>query len=463
MTAKQTAAITCVFVACCAFAALPPECTRLEYIASTGEQYIDTGIKLKCPDDRVYMKFQCTTLGSGGVLFGNRKTASSFCFMGHYNEKWQTDNFSVNINNSRISRWVNQGSLSYVNEIMEIDAQINSITVKRSGVEYPFTSTLGDKFETLGTCTVLKGVKVDGGSLPNEHGVIGRLYSFKIFRNGDAILDLVPVSTNGVALMCDRLTGTYYPNVGTGDFTAGPAMDLLTIAKGAYVPSCSPAPGGYERSGADSIPCSAWGVSTNHARMVRSAVTCCVLETYNSRTGAWGSPVTNTGNAYVFSPSPYSEDFVRLTWLAKDNQEVLVQSDPIVGGNLIVNGTPMPGASDVRWAPPSGATAVEYIASTGEQYIDTGIKLKCPDDRVYMKFQCTTLGSGGVLFGNRKTATDHCFMAHYNDWGTAGFTVNINNSKIHRWTNANLLSYEGQMMEIDAEINAITVFRNSSN
>ena len=81
MKMRQVVAMVCVVVAHCAFAALPPECACLECIVSTGEQYIDTGIKLKCPDDRVYMKFMCTELGNGGVLFGNRKTASDHCFM----------------------------------------------------------------------------------------------------------------------------------------------------------------------------------------------------------------------------------------------------------------------------------------------------------------------------------------------------------------------------------------------
>ena len=224
MKMRQVVAMVCVVVAHCAFAALPPECTRLEYIASTGEQYIDTGIKLKCPDDRVYMKFMCTELGNGGVLFGNRKTATDHCFMAHYNN-WQQANFAVNINNSSLTRWTNQSSISYLNQMMEIDAQINSITVIRNGTnEYPFVSQLNDTFETIGTCTVLKGVAVEGGTLPNEYGVIGRLYRFEIKRNGVPILDLLPVTTNGVACMYDLVSGKYFGNAGTGAFSAGPEL-----------------------------------------------------------------------------------------------------------------------------------------------------------------------------------------------------------------------------------------------
>ena len=458
------------------FAALPPECTRLEYIASTGEQYIDTGIKLRCPDDRVYMKFMCTDIGSGGVLFGNRKTAYVDCFMSHYNNPWNfMNNFVVNINNSNDdstfdSRWSNweNGLLDYTGHIMEIDASLASTTVFRDGTAgYTSTCSTVREFETLGACTILKGVAVGGGSLPNANGAIGRLYSFKIYRNGDAILDLVPVQTNGVALMCDRLTGTYYPNAGTGTFTAGPAMVLLTIAKEPLVPSCTPAPGGYVCSDTDSILCSAGGSYTNHAHMVRSAVTGYTLETYDNRTESWGAPVTNAGTSFVYS-SNCSENIVRLTWLAKEDQEVLVQSDPMIGGNMTVNGTRMPPARDVRWTPPAGAKAVEYIVSTGGQYIDTGIQLKCPDDRVYMKFMCTDIGSGGVLFGNRKTAYVACFMSHYNNpWNYRNnFAVTINNSNDDstfdsRWSNweNGHLDYTRHIMEIDASFASTTVFR----
>ena len=454
-----------------AFAALPPECVRLEYIASTGDQYIDTGIKLKCPDDRVYMKFMCTEISGGGVLFGNRETAFVNNFMGHYNKAWSS--FAISVNNSNKNnvydnRWYNttQGNLGYTGHMMEIDASIKSITVIRDGInESASASSATRTFETPGTCTVLKGVAVDGGVLPNANGVIGRLYSFKIYRNGDLILDLVPVQTNGVALMCDRLNGTYYPNAGAGDFAAGPAMDLLTIAKEPLVPSCTPAPGGYDCPESGSILCSAEGGYTNHLYMVRSAVTGYVLETYDSLSGSWVAPVTNAGNSYVYS----SGRFVRLTWLAEEDQEVLVQSDPIVGGNMTVNGTPMPTARDVRWTPPAGAKAVEYIASTGDQYIDTGIKLKCPDDRVYMKFMCTEISGGGVLFGNRETAFVNNFMGHYNKaWSS--FAISVNNSNKNnvydnRWYNTTQgnLGYTGHMMEIDASIKSITVIRDGIN
>ena len=479
MTTEKLMATICAAVTRSLFAALPPECTRLEYIASTGEQYIDTGIKLKCPDDRVYMKFMCTDIGSGGVLFGNRKNAYDDCFMSHYNSPWDSgNNFVVNINNSSGStfdnRWTNfsNGKLDYTGHIMEIDASLASTTVFRDGTAgYTSTCSTVREFETLGACTILKGVAVGGGSLPNANGAIGRLYSFKIYRNGDAILDLVPVQTNGVALMCDRLTGTYYPNSGTGTFTAGPAMVLLTIAKEPLVPSCTPAPGGYVCSDTDSILCSAGGSYTNHAHMVRSAVTGYTLETYDNRTESWGAPVTNAGTLFVYSPDSCSENIVRLTWLAKEDQEVLVQSDPIIGGTMTVNGTPMPPARDVRWTPPAGARAVEYIAATGEQYIDTGIKLKCPDDRVYMKFMCTSIGGGGVLFGNRGTAWRNCFMSFYNQknlWNS--FTISVNNSKKsytywNRWINSEQggLGYTDHMMEIDASLNSITVVRDGTN
>ena len=475
MTTEKLMAMIWAVATYSVFAALPPECTRLEYIASTGGQYIDTGIKLKCPDDRVYMKFMCTDIGSGGVLFGNRETAWVKAFMGHYNAYW--DSFSISVNNSNQSdvywnRWLNrnQGELDYTDHIMEIDASLESITViwDYTNESAVVCSTIGE-FETLGTCTVLKGVAAEGGSIPNANGVIGRLYSFKIYRNGNAILDLVPVQTNGVALMCDRLSGTYYPNAGTGVFAAGPVLHSLTIAKEPLVPSCTPAPGGYDCSETDSISCSAGGGYTNHAHMVRSAVTGYTLETYDDRADSWGAPVTNAGTSYVYSPTNCSGNLMRLTWLAKEDQEVLVQADPMIGGTMTVNGTPMPPARDVRWTPPAGAKAVEYIASTGGQYIDTGIKLKCPDDRVYMKFMCTNIGSGGVLFGNRKTAWDKAFMGHYNAyWDSFSISVNNSNQSIvywNRWVNWNQgeLDYTDHIMEIDVSLKSIMVIRDCTN
>lgn len=219
-------------------AALPAGYARLAWIKSSGGQYIDTGVKLRSPGDRVQMAFRCTKQGDGGTLFGSRKDACSYCFYAHYNSLWLVSNFSININNGEMSRWENSSSVSFTDALMEIDASPDAISVWRNGIlKSTFVPTKHWTFETLSNCTVLKAFPVKGGSLGNVNGAIGRLYRFVIARKGVAVLDLIPVRKNGEAGMYDCVSGEFFGNVsGTGAFTAGPVVAQTDVHSELWLP-----------------------------------------------------------------------------------------------------------------------------------------------------------------------------------------------------------------------------------
>ena len=468
------AALGCVAVQ----AAIPSSYTRLAYIKSNGTQWLDTGIKLRTPDDRVYMKFKCTSVGSGGVLFGNRRSATEKCFIAHYNSFGGGAAFAVTINNSSYdnNRWVssNYGTRNYLDQCMEIDAAISSIVVYYNGVgnngKAAFVSRNQDSFETVGTCTILKGVQVDGGSLPNVNGCIGNLYSFQIRRNGELILDLVPVKAGSVVCMCDALTGTLYKNQntvsGAAAFTAGPTVkgELGIVTAPVYGGSL-PAASGLHLVDTTNYLCRAVCV-TNLATNVRYEPIGYGLSVYSVPSDAWGTATTYNGDTYEHVQM--RSEMSRLTWNWRN--EAQLKFDAFTGGVVRVNDEdlPPPASDPIAAALPAGCTLLEYISATGEQFIDTGIKLRTPDDRVYMKFKCTKVGTGGFLFGNRKSATECCFNAHYtNDSFTrtgACFAITIDNSSYdnNRWTTGSYGSkdYLNQFMEIEASLAGITVYRN---
>lgn len=55
---------------------------------------------------------------------------------------------------------------------------------------------------------------------------IGNIYEQKAYKNGVLVGDFIPAKrkSDGVIGMYDAVSGTFYTNVGTGDFTAGPSM-----------------------------------------------------------------------------------------------------------------------------------------------------------------------------------------------------------------------------------------------
>ena len=53
---------------------------------------------------------------------------------------------------------------------------------------------------------------------------------------------------------------------------------------------------------------------------------------------------------------------------------------------------------------PSGYTRLEYIESTGAQYIDTGYHLNSNNEKIEMKFRYTESFSGKTLIGTQDSA-----------------------------------------------------------
>lgn len=458
-------------------AAIPSSYTRLAYIKSNGTQWLDTGIKLQTPDDRVYMKFKCTSVGSGGVLFGNRMTASAKCFMASYNNFTGGGDatFAVTIDDSNYTnnRWETgkYNKYNYLNQCMEIDAAISSIVVYYNGVgnngKAAFVPRNRDSFETVGTCTILKGVKMEGGDLPNANGCIGNLYAFQIRRNGELILDLVPVKAGSVVCMCDALTGTLYKNQNTASgaaaFTAGPTVkgELGIVTAPVYAGSV-PAASGLHLLDTTNYLCQAVCV-TNLATNMRYEPIGYGLSVYSVPSDAWGSATIFNGATYEHVQT--RSELSQLTWNWRS--EAQLKFDSFSGGVVCVNGEeiPPPASDPIAASLPAGCTLLEYISAAGEQFIDTGIKLRTPDDRVYMKFKCTEVGTGGFLFGSRKSADEYCFSAHYNNFNSGNnFAVNIDNSSYtyNRWSFGDYgkLNYLNYFMEINASLAGIVVYRN---
>ena len=66
---------------------------------------------------------------------------------------------------------------------------------------------------------------MNNGNTIDERKFVGKIYSFKIWDNGTLVRELVPVKntiTNSAGLY-DRVEKKFYPNLGSGSFTAGPA------------------------------------------------------------------------------------------------------------------------------------------------------------------------------------------------------------------------------------------------
>ena len=188
---------------------LPDGYQEVEYIQSSGTQYVNTGYSPN-QDSRVVMDVDIlsSSLTTAGI-FGSRNAsttggASSFVLWKISNSAFRSD---YNTNTLNISI-VPTGRHN-------IDKNGRNITIDDT-TESNSTAT----FQTNYPLALFSVNDVDG---IDSRCVNASLYSCKIYDNGVLIRDFVPAKNlDGTVGLYDLANDAFYTNAGTGTFTAGP-------------------------------------------------------------------------------------------------------------------------------------------------------------------------------------------------------------------------------------------------
>ena len=184
---------------------LPSGYTRLEYIESTGTQYIDTGV---VPDanTKVECDFLAKTLDCG--VFGARIDYDNNAFTLFWSA---TNAAAIEIGNSFFAI----GSKAVVNKRCIVEMSATSFSLD------------GETLQTYSQTSIAPNVPIyifwsSGASFSK---LTGRIYGFKIYKNATAVRDFIPCkNASGVVGLWDNVSSTFYANAGTGTFTAGPTL-----------------------------------------------------------------------------------------------------------------------------------------------------------------------------------------------------------------------------------------------
>lgn len=190
------------------------EYTELEYIESTGTQYIDTEYYPNPTTTKVEVTVILTnnTVSPQG-LFGSRNSANAI-------GSGSCNIFFNVIQNSLRLDWI--GSLAHrgvrLNEEIklicidnEVTVILNGVSIKHTGTqtklnaEIPYSMYIGN-FNNVGT--------------PYTNGGYAKWKTFKIYDDNDnLVMDMIPVlDKNNVACMYDKVNKKFYYNQGTGEF-----------------------------------------------------------------------------------------------------------------------------------------------------------------------------------------------------------------------------------------------------
>lgn len=193
-------------------APIPDGFTLLQYIQSSGTQYINTGFKAN-QNTRIVVDCQALSASSSGsAVFGSRIDYNQVGFDAWILQSAVFYHFGTTYKQPSFAKYL---------ERMIIDANKNVCTFTTiSGAQTTATNT--NRTFTTPNNILLCACDYNGTSYPAENAFVGKIYSCQMYDNGTLIRNFIPcVNTSGEAGMWDSVNGVFYGNAGTGSFTAG--------------------------------------------------------------------------------------------------------------------------------------------------------------------------------------------------------------------------------------------------
>lgn len=188
---------------------LPSGYTQLEYIQSTGTQYIDTGV-VPNQDTKVDTIFTMNDY-SGKAIYGSRIAYNNRTFSAMLSGADNNSSFQYN-NEAKANDIAYQNGTRY--HIIQDKNNLYINDVLKQTFTYSNYTCPGNLY--------LFAVN-QNGSIP-FYGKISVSF-FKIYDNGTLVRDFIPCKNNSnVVGMYDLVNDMFYANQGTGTFTAGPQI-----------------------------------------------------------------------------------------------------------------------------------------------------------------------------------------------------------------------------------------------
>ena len=190
---------------------LPDGYTELEYLQSTGTQYIDSGVKGDS-DVRVTADFEITAFDSGTTfVFGAQGTNSIRYTLGMT---------SAGAFRSDFGTAMTSGSAASLNTRYAADKNGNVCTVGGQTLT-----------SAAATFTGTTNIYLFGRSYSSISCSKIKMYRCKMYKAGALVRDFIPArNSSGTLGLYDTVNGTFYTNAGTGTFVAGAEINHNFIA-----------------------------------------------------------------------------------------------------------------------------------------------------------------------------------------------------------------------------------------
>ena len=187
-----------------------PYDAEVQYLESTGTQWINTGIAPNVIDSKI----EITYASGSGHLFGARTHSDP-------TQRYLWSLYAPGMTTIR-GDWI--GSKAYIS----VAASAKKVTfvshANGSAILYNDTTYAGDSKTTISDSIYLFAVNTSGSV---SVAITMQLYDFKIWQSNLLVRDMIPVrftneSGQSEGAMYDRVSGQLFRNQGTGAFLYGP-------------------------------------------------------------------------------------------------------------------------------------------------------------------------------------------------------------------------------------------------
>ena len=186
---------------------------QVEYLESSGTQYIDTGIvgssnlsiKLTC-----YYPKTSSSIASQGFIFGSRVANNSkqYGLICSYTKTFRYGNNNSNDWSNPTARILVFDNSDSHNALKVYDTDDNLVTTLTATA-----STFNNNLNIY-----LFAINNNGSALNYSH----KIYALQLYENSTLVRNFIPVRVGQVGYMYDRVSGELFGNSGSGSFTLGP-------------------------------------------------------------------------------------------------------------------------------------------------------------------------------------------------------------------------------------------------
>ena len=190
---------------------VPKEYQQVEYIKSTGTQYIDTGVKFNSNVDKFELTYQANDADTNYFIAGSGWQEAGYVWVYSYKGGSRFSTYIKDTDGSQRQFFGFDGPDTSIHKVVyDAKKQYVDDTLTADNTSYTFGETPYNfgLFNSLNSTGYLAKTKI---------------YSFKMWKSGTLVRNMIPVyrKSDNVIGLYDTVEGKFYTNAGTGTFEKG--------------------------------------------------------------------------------------------------------------------------------------------------------------------------------------------------------------------------------------------------